>query len=240
MKTLILSAAALAAIALPATSTPAAAQSPSPSPRVIVTGEGTAALAPDMALVSLGVTQQAPTAREALDAASAAMARVIAAMKQEGIADRDLQTSNFSIYPVYVQPRPDAPDRGPRIDGYQVNNTLTVRLREIGRLGAVLDQAVTLGVNQGGGITFTNDDPSAALTEARAAAVRDAMARARTLAGAAGVSLGPVIEISEQSFQPQPMPMMMQARDAKAEGVPVEAGENSYRVQVTVTFELGR
>lgn len=180
-------AAALAAyLALPAL--PAAAQQqPFPAPRISVTGEGEASARPDMAVLTLGVTREAPTAREALDANSDAMAAVIAAMKAEGVEERDLQTSNFSISPVYVYPRPDQPDQKPKITGYQVNNTLSVRLRDIAKVGAVLDKAVTLGVNQGGGISFTNDDPSATLTEARKRAVQDAIDKATTLAEAAGV-----------------------------------------------------
>jgi uncharacterized protein YggE len=226
--------AALAALA------PAAIAAEPVQPRIVVSGEGTASVAPDMAVIALGVTRDAATAREALDAANAAMADVIAAMKRQEIADRDLQTSNFSVNPVYAYPKPEDRDQAPRITGYQVNNTLTVRLRDIGKVGAVLDEAVTLGVNQGGGITFTNDDPAATLTEARIAAVKDAMDKARTLAEAAGVGLGGVLEMTEQTYNAQPMPYAMKAREAIADSVPVQAGENSYRVQVTVTFELSR
>jgi uncharacterized protein YggE len=232
-------AAAMAALALPMLATGAAiAQAPPPGPRVVVTGQGEAAVAPDIAILTLGVMRQAETARAALDAANAAMAEVSAAMKEEGIAPRDLQTSNFSIAPIYVYPASDQPSQPPRITGYEVNNTLTVRLRDIARVGVVLDRAVTLGVNQGGAISFTNDDPTAVLTEARVDAVKAAQAKAKTLAEAAGVRLGKVIEISEQSYAPQPMTFAMKARDAAPAGVPVEAGENAYRVDVNVTFEL--
>lgn len=231
--------AALAALALPAFAhTAALAQEAPRTPRIVVTGQGESAMRPDTAVLTLGVMRQADTARAALDEASAAMAEVTAAMKAEGVAERDLQTSNFSISPVYAYPSSDTPGQPPKITGYEVNNTLTVRLRDVAKVGAVLDKAVTLGVNQGGGISFTNDDPSAALTEARIKAVKDATAKAKTLAEAAGVGLGAVIEISEQSYMPQPMPYAMKARDAAAASVPVEAGENTYRVDVNVTFEL--
>lgn len=212
-----------------------------PRPRIVVAGEGEAAAKPDMAVLTLGVMRDAATAREALDANNDAMAAVIAAMKSEGIEERDLQTSNFSINPVYVYPQSEQRDQAPKISGYQVTNTLSVRLRDISKIGAVLDKSVTLGVNQGGGIAFTNEDPSATLTEARVDAVKDAMNKARTLAEAAGVTLGKVIEIAEQASSPQPpMPFAMKARDAMAESVPVEAGENSYRVTVSVTFEIAQ
>ena len=89
-----------------------------------------------------------------------------------------------------------------------------------------------------GGIQFVNDDPAAAITEARKKAMADATAKARTLAEAAGVGLGPVLEISEQSFMPPPMPMEAKSFDRAASAVPIEAGENAYRVQVNVTFAL--
>lgn len=236
-------AAALAAsLALPAATFPAAAQQPFQGPRISVAGEGEASARPDMAVLTLGVMREAATAREALDANSDAMAAVISAMKSEGIEERDLQTSNFSVSPVYAYPDQNQPDRQPKITGYQVNNTLSVRLRDVAKVGAVLDKAVTLGVNQGGGISFTNDDPAATLTEARKRAVKDAMDKARTLAEAAGVNLGRIVEMSEQNFRGPPMPYAMKtmARDAEAQSVPVEAGENVYRVQVSVTFEISQ
>ncbi len=227
---------AAAVIAAPA---PLLAQEAS-APRIHVTGEGEAAVAPDMAILTLTVMRDAETARAALDAANAAMEEVLAAMREAGIEGRDLQTSGLQISPRYVYPQ-DGQGQ-PRITGYEVANTLTVRVRDIAAVGTILDEAVTLGVNQGGNIVFTNDDPKGALEEARRAAVADAMARAGTLADAAGVTLGAVTEISEVSRQPQPIPvaqaaMRMEAADAGS--VPVEAGENVYRVEVSVSFSIG-
>lgn len=222
----------------------ALAQQSEPTPRIVVSGEGTAEVAPDMAVTTLTVVREAETAREALDANSRAMAEILAAMQAEGIEERDLQTSNFSIEPKYVYPKDpaDGDREPPRIVGYTVSNSLTVRIRDLDRLGAILDRSVTLGVNQGGGISFTNDDPSEAIEEARVKAMQDAMAKAKTLTGTAGVELGKVLEISENSFRPQPVPMarakmaMMEAADSAP--VPVAAGENSYSVTVNVTFAL--
>ncbi len=213
-----------------------------PRPRIIVTGEGEAAAAPDMAIISMVVLQEKPTAREALTANNEAMAKVLDAMKKAGIAERDLQTSGFSIDPRYVYPDNNntQPPQAPKIVGYAVSNSLTVRVRDLKKVGEILDQSVTLGVNQGGNLTFTNDKPEAILEEARKKAVASAIAKAKTLTEAAGVGLGKVIEISEQSFNPSPMPMgrakMMAA--APADSVPVAAGENTYNVNVNVTFEL--
>ena len=211
-------------------------------PRILVSGEGSVDLEPDMALLTLTVTREAETARAALDANSQAMNEVLTTLQDEGIEPRDLQTSGFSIQPKYVYPPPKSQgDREPpRIAGYTVRNTLSVRVRDISKVGQVLDKSVTLGVNEGGNIMFTNDDPSAAITQARIEAMKDAMSKANTLAEAAAVKVGRLLEISEQSFTPRPMPMaraeMSMARSVDA--VPVSAGENTYRVTVNVSFEI--
>jgi uncharacterized protein YggE len=216
-----------------------AAHAADPAPRrLIVLGEGEASVRPDIAVLSLTVMREAPSAREALDADNKAMADVIAAMKASGIAGRDLQTAGVQISPRYdYSNKPDGTQEQ-KLVGYQVSNTLTVRLRDVSKAGEVLDKSVTLGVNQGGGISFTNDDPSAVLTEARRDAVADALAKARTLADAAGVRLGQVIEISDVAYTQPPQPIQAKAFDGGAAAVPVEAGENAYSVQVQVTFEL--
>lgn len=231
----------LAALSL-AMAGPALAENHEPIPQISVSAIGEADIAPDMAVIHLSVLREADTARQALDANNAAMARVLAAMQAEGIEERDLQTSNFNIQPRFVYPEAsDGVRPPPRIVGYQVSNALTVRVRDLDRLGAILDQSVTLGVNQGGGIMFTNDDPAAALAEARAQAMTNAIAKAKTLTEAAGIGLGRILSISEQSSRPQPIPMAraeMALAAAPAADVPVAAGENSYRVHVNVTFEL--
>lgn len=241
IRTLSTLAIAAAFAALAATGA-AHAQEDEPFPRIMVSGEGTAALAPDMAVLTLTVTREADTARAALDANSEAMAKVLAEMTAEGIADRDLQTSNFSIEPKYTYPKSSSSGQpeAPKIVGYTVRNSLTVRVRDLARVGEILDKSVTLGVNQGGQISFTNDDPSSALTEARTAAMQEAIGKAQTLAEAAGVGVGKVIEISENSYRPQPLPLArarMQMAEA-AEEVPVAAGENVYSVTVTVSFAI--
>lgn len=214
-----------------------------PEPTISVSGEGEASVAPDMALVSLTVTREGKTAREALSANNRAMEEVLSAMRKRGIEDRDLQTSNFSIQPRYTQPPRSASGErpAPKIDGYTVRNGLTVRVRKLDDLGEILDQSVSLGVNEGGGVQFANADPSMAIEQARVSAVKDAMARAQTLAMAAGVRTGRVLTLSEHSYQPRPAPMMRAASFAEAAGadaVPMAAGENSYRVSVQMSFAI--
>ncbi len=213
-----------------------------PLPRILVTGQGSVDVAPDMAVLMLTVTREAETARAALDANSTAMKEVLAAMKAEGIEARDLQTSGFSIQPRYSYPSPNssANHEPPKITGYTVRNSLNVRVRDITMVGTILDRSVTLGVNEGGNMTLTNADPSAAIKQARIRAMKDAMDKARTLADAAGVKTGKLLEISEQSFNPRPMPMaraeMSLARSADV--VPVASGENTYKVTVTVSYAI--
>lgn len=213
-----------------------------PAPRILVTGEGSVDIAPDMAILSLTVTRQAETARAALDANSSAMKDVQAAMTSAGVEQRDLQTSGFSIQPNYFYPpqQPSGKREPPKIIGYTVRNSLTVRVRDIGNVGFILDKSVSLGVNEGGNIVFTNDDPSGAITRARVKAVQNALNKAKTLAGAAGVKTGQILEISEQSYSPRPMSMARAevAMGRSADAVPVATGENTYKVTVNVSFAI--
>lgn len=235
-----LPAAVLVAAPLALFSLPAAAQEErTRQPVISVSGEGEAAIAPDMAVLQLSVVRDAKTAADALSANSAAMTDVLAAIKADGVAERDIQTSNFSIFPQYRHFEPkDGVSRPPEIIGYEVTNALTVRVRDLKKLGALIDTSVKLGVNQGGQITFTNDDPAAALSDARKAAMKEALAKAHTLTEAAGVKLGKVLEISENSGRPIAQPMMRMAMAKDAAPAPVAAGENSYTVTVNVTFAL--
>lgn len=214
-----------------------------PPPSINVEGEGSVSLAPDTALLSLTVMREAETARAALDANSRAMAKVLAAMREAGIAERDLQTGDLSIQPTYVPqlPRSDEAPQAPRIAGYTVRNNLNVRVRDIDKAGAILDTSVKMGVNEGGQITLINDDPSEAIDRARAEATKDALARAETLAQAAGVRTGQLLQISEQRQDPGPSPMHMVKSGrfmAADNAVPVASGENTYRVMVSVSVAI--
>ena len=217
------------------------AQAEPERPVIAVTGTGQASAAPDLALVSFSIVTQEKDAGTALSGNNAAMAKVLEAMKARGIEPRDLQTSGFAINPQYVYPQnKEGENHPPQLVGYQVANTLSVRVRQIDKLGEILDQAVTLGVNQGGGIQFSFDKPEALQEEARKAAVADAVAKACTLAQAAGVTLGKVVDLREQSGRVEPVPMMARAmaKDMAAEAVPVAAGESSVSVNVDMQFEI--
>jgi len=239
----LLLAGALSALMLSASAPAFADEAKRPEPGVIsVTSEGVATVAPDMAVISLTVLREAETAREALDANNEAMSKVLAAMKAEGIAERDLQTGSFSVQPRWFYPtNKDGQNEEPRITGYTVNNTLTVRIRDLSRLGAILDTSVTLGVNQGGDVMFTNDDQDTVRDAARLDAVARAKAKAEAMTGALGVRLDRITQISENSYSAPPMPMVraeMAMAAPKADSVPMASGENEYRVTVSVTWEL--
>jgi uncharacterized protein YggE len=236
---------AVLALVLASLSLPAAAQQPPQPPTISLTGHGEVTGAPDTAYVTSGVTTQGATAREALDANTAAMTQLISVLKAAGIADRDIQTSGFSVNPNYVYP--SEPDRNgytqpPRIVGYSVVNTVTVRVAEIETLGTVLDQAVTVGANTINNVTFSVDDPSALYDEARKQAFADARDKASLYAGAAGVSLGKIASISETPAYGPPQPFTMKARDtemAASAPVPVQAGELTFAIDVAVSWTLG-
>ena len=211
----------------------AAAQAPRP-PHITVSGEGTASVAPDLAVIRSGVTTQGKSAREASAANSTAMAKVLEALKAGGIAERDLQTSHFSIRPVYAARR----DGDNRITGFQASNQISVKVREIAKLAAVLDQMIAAGANDISGIHFTVSKRSKLLDQARIDAVADARRKAELLAKAAGAQLGRATAIVENGGGGRPEPvsrMTMQAADAS---VPVAVGEQTLRVHVNVTFEL--
>lgn len=238
---MLLSRALLCAAALIAGLVPAFAQEVPTAPRrpvLTVTGEGVARAVPDMASVSTGVVNEAKTAREALDANTQAVAAMVAAIKETGVESRDIATSGFSVQPRYAPPKKDSPD-APQINGYEVRNTVTVRVRDLARLGDLLDKVVTNGANQIGGIAFDIAEPAKLEEAARVAAVKDARAQAQALADAVGLRLVRVLAITSNGTSMPPMPRMMAAPAMmKAEAVPVEAGESEIRASVNVIYEI--
>ena len=209
---------------------------------ISVSATGSATVAPDMAVLQLSVQREGKTAREALTANNQAMTGVLAAMKDEGIEDRDLQTSNFNIQPRYVYPKPSKNEqpKPPEIVGYIVSNSLTVRVRKLDGLGEILDKSVSLGVNSGGNVMFTSENSEPIIEMARKNAMAKAIAKAKTLTEAAGVQLGNIMQISEQNRgRPRPRAMArMASADMESAKVPIASGENSYSVTVNVSWEL--
>ena len=204
-------------------------------PVITVMGESTIDTAPDLAMISLGVTTNGKSATEAMAANNAALAVVLERLRATGIEERDLQTSNLSLSPNWV-----GYDSGstPTINGYTANNMLTVRVRALDTLGSVLDAAITDGANTLNGLTFELANTRPLMDQARTAAVADAMARATLLVTAAGGKLGRVVAISETGGYTNPAPMFRS--DAEASAVPVAAGQIGITASVTVTFEFSQ
>jgi hypothetical protein len=198
---------------------------------VTVTGEASVAVAPDTALMRIGVTSQGKTAREASEANGKQMTSVLAAIKDTGIADRDVQTSRLSLQPQY-----DATKSGaPRLTGFQVTNQVTIKIRDIDKLPSVLDRAIAAGANEMSGIEFVVSEQSKLLDQARNDAIADAHRKAELYANAAGVRLGHVVAITEEGSNPPPRPVMQAMR---AGAVPVAPGEQMLRASVTVSYEI--
>lgn len=212
----------------------AAAQNPVPVRQITVVGHGDAKAAPDTAMVQVGVQSEAETSRQALTDNNAKMQTLIAKLKELGVADKDIQTSNLSISPRYD-------DRGRDVVGYQVSNMVSVKIRNIGQTGELLDKVVDAGANSIYGISFMIDEPKSLEQTARDQAIADARTRAQAMAQSAGGTVGQVISITENIGSTPPPMMRMEAAtmaDSTGGGAPVQAGEQTINAQVQITFEL--
>ncbi|MCA0394160.1 MAG: SIMPL domain-containing protein [Proteobacteria bacterium] len=216
---------------------PPSIAAPSDGTLLSVSASANATRVPDVASLSTGVVTQAADANAALKANSTQMNKVVAAIRAAGIAERDIQTSGINISPQYRY----AENQPPTITGYQASNTVNIKVRDIAKLGEVLDALVASGANQVNGPSFEIDQPEAAYDEARQAALKSAQARAEMYAKSLGLRVRRIVSISEGGgFQP-PMPMMKaMAMDARMESAPVSPGETTLSANLDVVFELGR
>jgi uncharacterized protein YggE len=210
---------------------------------ITVVGSGEVKAAPDVARVNLGVEVTAPTVSAATDEAEQRMTDVLAALKAAGIADKDIQTSNFSINFEQQNPNPT-----PRVESatavtdtvegvYHVSNMVQVTLRDMTAVGDVIDAAIKAGANNIWGVSFDLENTGALEEQARKAAVTDARARAESLAELNGVKVGEVIAISEV-IGASPAPMFAQAARATGGGVSVEPGEVSFATQIQIVYGI--
>lgn len=207
---------------------------------VTVVGQGEASRAPDLARVGLGVEVAGPTVAEATRAANQRIASLLAALKQSGIADKDLQTSNLSVRFERAQPQP-APGAAPPAPAghYQVTNTVQVTIRAIDRVGPVLDAAFAAGANDLGGLSFGLDKPEALQAEARAKAVADARSRAEALVRLTGHDLGEVVSITDGQDGGPRVPMGMRMTMAASEfGGAITPGEVTVTAQIEVAYRI--
>jgi uncharacterized protein YggE len=197
---------------------------------VTVTGEATVAIAPDAAVIRIGVNSQGKTAREASDANAKQMTSVLTAIKDAGVADRDVQTSRLSLQPQY-----DSNKNGTaRLLGFQVTNQLTVKIHDIDKLPNLLDRAIAAGANEMSGIEFVVSEQSKLLDQARDDAIADGHRKAELYAKAAGARIGQVLSIVEEGSSAPPRPMQAM----RASGVPIAPGEQTLRASVSITYAL--
>jgi uncharacterized protein YggE len=200
-----------------------------PATGITVTGSGSVRGAPDRADFSFGVETQGATSGEALDANSAAVQKVIDAVKGAGVADDDIQTQQVTVTPRYAE-------NGQEIVGYSATNSVNATIRDLAQAGAVVEAAVAAGANQVYGPTFSISDQTGLYADALEKALDDARSKATTIAGAAGVSLGSIVSVVEGGQVGPPVPMAAEAADAS---VPIEVGQQEIVATLTVTFAIG-
>ena len=205
-------------------------------PRTVsVSATGTVSAEPDLAAIATGVVAEGDTARAALSANTAAMAKLIEGLKTNGIAPKDIKTVSFNVQPRYQNYKDGRPAT---INGYQVINQVRIVVRDLDKLGQVLDTAVTLGANQMGGIEFQVSAAETLKDEARRNAMANALRRAKLFAASAGAEVGEVIAIAEDMAAPISRPMMQARAAMSSEAVPIERGTQALEVRVNVTWAL--
>jgi uncharacterized protein len=230
-------AAALALIAVFAAAPLAAAQDRLAVEGTLLTvsAEGSSEARPDMATINLGVTTEGQTAAAAMQENTRRMSALTQALRRAGVAERDIQTTNVSVSPQYQYRENEAP----RISGYQANNTVNARVRNLDNLGRIIDAAVAAGGNTVHGVTFSHQDPDAQLDAARRDAAREARRRADLYAQTFGLRVHRIVAISEGGGYAPPIPITVTAsRMAEAAPTPIAPGEIETRVSVSVTYEL--
>jgi hypothetical protein len=204
--------------------------------QISVSGQAQISVAPTLATIVLGVSEEAEEASLAMRAVSTKMVEVIDALRAAGIAAEDMQTQQVSLNPVWSQSR-NYEDGRSRITGFAASNTLSLRIRDLDRVGEVLDQVLKVGANEFRGLSFGVDNPSEVQDQIRGAAVKDARRKAEQLAEAAGVVLGPVRVISDRDGGGGYPKMAMEMARADV-AMPIEAGELSFSHSVSVVYDI--
>ena len=226
--------------------TAASAQTPNPATPMTtndgtllsVSAEATSQRVPDVATISTGVVTRGADSNAAMRENADQMAKVLAALKGAGIPERDIRTTGVNLNPQYQY----AENQPPKITGYEARNTVSVKVRDLGKLGKIMDTLVAEGANELNGPSFEVDKPDEAYDEARRAALEKAQARAEMYAKALNLRVRRIVSIDETSggFRP-PVPMMRaMAMEAKGADTAISPGESSLGVSLNIVFELGR
>ena len=206
-----------------------------PQPTISINGEGKVTAVPDIARISVGLLTEGRDIAALQRQNTDKMNKLIDAMKALGVADKDIQTTNYSIYPKY-----DYTNGNSVLSGYTVNQNVTVKVRDLSKVGAIFAKVGEIGANQVSGPDFTIDNPTALRDQARLEAIADAQQKAETLARSLGVRLGRVVGFSE-SGGGSPVPMYDFARGmggAESAAPKIEAGELDISSDVSLLFEI--
>ena len=211
----------------------AAAADEPPRRSITVSASGSVSAVPDLARITSGVATEAPVAKDAVAKNSEAIRKIIDGLKSSGIEEKDIQTASFHIEPRYTRAREG---EAPAIDGYRATNQVQVVVRNLDKLGEVLDRLVALGANEMAGLSFDASQGEKLKDDARKDAVANAQRRAKLYADAAGVELGEVLQIEEggdSGLRP-----VFAGRALKADAVPIERGTETLEATVSVTWAL--
>lgn len=225
--------------------------SPANAPKEInVTGEGKAYIKPDIAMVSFGVTSQAPKSQDAVSQSNEKMNAVIAAIKALGVEDKDIQTTSYNLSPVYdyktvgVSPMmyPVPVQGGRSIVGYTLDQEISVKIRNFDNINTIMDKASVSGANTVGQLQFTVDNPEAARSEARQKAIDAAKEKMQNIAKESGLNVGKLINVSE-GYSSYPQPMYANSTMAKDSGAPsvapdIQAGQMEADSNITLTYQV--
>ncbi len=204
-------------------------------PTITVSGEGKVFAKPDIGKITLAVRSEAETVEEAQARAAEVINNIFEMLKENGVEEKDIKTTNFSISPQY-----DFPKGRRRLLGYFVSQSLEVKIRDLSEVGEIIAGAAENGANQVGGLSFTTEDLSAIQQEARDKAIEDAQKKAEALARKLGVRLGKVVGFSEFGG-PRPIPVSFLSLESRVGGAPVPeipTGENEIRANVNVTYQI--
>lgn len=224
---------------------------------VSFSGEGKVSAVPDVAIVDFSVVTEAATSKAAQDQNSTKTQKLVGYLKSQNIADKDIKTTNYNIYPQYSSVRPcpmilnssgssivpgmPCVDKQPQITGYQVSESVEVKIRNLDNVSKILDGAVTAGVNQVGQLSFQIDNPEALKDQARAKAIADAKNKADALKSQLGINLGRIINFTEGT-NGYPGPIMYESvkglGGGASSGPSVPSGENEITVDVTITYQI--
>lgn len=215
--------------------TPAFAENNEGQRTLSVRGTGSLAITPNMVTIRVGVSSRDASPAKALKDNTRRVTQLFKTLERFGLKKRDIQTSSFNVNPVYSRRRPQAAQ--PTIEAYDVTNMVTLRLRDLTKLGALLEALVSEGTNRLNGLSFGVSNSDVALDEARKLAIRDAKRKALLYAKEAEVTVGKVLNISEDAIR-LPRPRILTTRAMTTEAVPIAAGEQHISASVSVIFEI--